>query len=141
MSERRSQDSEDAREWFRFAADDLGVAQHTIGSMEPCPYHLVAYHAQQCGEKVLKAFLIWRNVPYPLTHDVRLLLDRCAELDGASWIEQHRDAVRLIPLAVLGRYPSEVRTVSASEAEDAVAIARRLLDATLAVVKSEGLEL
>lgn len=35
----------------------------------------ICFHIQQTAEKLLKALLVWRNVDYPLTHDLGDLLD------------------------------------------------------------------
>ena len=45
-----------ARQWLAYADEDLRLAQHglTISITSP-PYRLIAYHAQQCDEKCLKA--------------------------------------------------------------------------------------
>ena len=53
------------REWAAHADDDMRVAQHTLTLHDACPYRLVAYHAQQCAEKYLKAFLVLRGVDFP----------------------------------------------------------------------------
>jgi len=43
-------------QWMSYADDDLRLAKNTLETMkEKCPYRLVAYHAQQCVEKYLKA--------------------------------------------------------------------------------------
>ena len=55
------------REWAAHADDDLRVAEHTLTLPDECPYRLVAYHAQQCAEKYLKAFLVLRGIDFPFT--------------------------------------------------------------------------
>ncbi|MBW1960508.1 MAG: HEPN domain-containing protein [Deltaproteobacteria bacterium] len=34
----------------------------------------VCFHAQQCAEKYLKAFLTFKNIDFPKTHDIGELL-------------------------------------------------------------------
>jgi HEPN domain-containing protein len=58
------------RQWLAYADEDLRLARHgltlTIGTP---PYRLIAYHAQQCAEKCLKAYLVLRHVDFPCTHN------------------------------------------------------------------------
>ena len=67
------------REWAAHADDDLRVAEHTLTLPDECPYRLVAYHAQQCAEKYLKAFLVLRGIDFPFTHNIARLLELCSE--------------------------------------------------------------
>ena len=134
MNGPRKANPDDPRAWIEYAASDLRAAEHTVKTLEPCPYWIVAYHAQQCAEKALKAYLIWKRLPYPHTHDLRLLLDQCQAAGGQAWTELHREVERIGPMGVLARYPSLIRTVTQDEAEWAVAAAGRLLEA----VKNEA---
>src|SRR5437667_8303624 len=54
------------------AAHDLRAAE--IGIENEAPLDTVAFHVQQCAEK-LKAFLNWKLVQYPKTHALGALLD------------------------------------------------------------------
>jgi len=47
-----------ALQWLAHAGEDLTMARHTLKLKSSCPYRLIAYHAQQCAEKSLKAFLV-----------------------------------------------------------------------------------
>ena len=40
--------------WLRYGDDDLRLARHGL-KLQNSPHHLIAYHAQQCAEKHLKA--------------------------------------------------------------------------------------
>ena len=57
------------RAWVTCANEDLRVAQHTLTLPNQCPYRVVAYHAQQCVEKYLKAYLVLRGTDFPYTHN------------------------------------------------------------------------
>ena len=63
-------------EWVEKAEHDLLVAGHTLTLGEQCPFDMVAYHAQQCTEKYLKALLVLRSGDCPWTHDLRILMQR-----------------------------------------------------------------
>jgi len=56
---------ETVKEWISYADDDLRLAEHTLKMIDDCPYNLVAYHAQQCVEKYLKAWLIYSGIDFP----------------------------------------------------------------------------
>lgn len=55
------------------AAHDLRAAE--IGIENEAPLDTVAFHLQQCAEKLIKAFLNWKLVQYPKTHALGALLD------------------------------------------------------------------
>src|SRR5437879_534671 len=55
------------------AAHDLRAAE--IGIENEAPLDTVAFHLQQCVEKLIKAFLNWKQVQYPKTHALGALLD------------------------------------------------------------------
>lgn len=91
------------REWAAHADDDLRVARHTLTLADECPYRLVAYHAQQCAEKYLKAYLVLGGIDFPFTHNIARLLELCAE--SADWAQQLKDAEEPTPFAITVRYP------------------------------------
>jgi hypothetical protein len=66
--------SDEAAAWLQFAADDLDTARVLLGAMPPRVRQSL-FHAQQAAEKSLKAFLIWHEQPFPLTHDLARLLN------------------------------------------------------------------
>ncbi|MEW6227130.1 MAG: HEPN domain-containing protein [Bacillota bacterium] len=79
-----------------YADDDLRLAQHGLTLTCGCPYRLIAYHAQQCVEKHLKAYLVYQGVDFPYTHNISRLLELCA--DEAAWADTLQDAEQLTPL-------------------------------------------
>lgn len=62
------------REWIEKAEGDRAVALREMQAAEPV-FDVVSFHAQQCAEKYLKAFLEERCIPFEKTHDLALLLD------------------------------------------------------------------
>ena len=110
------------KDWISYADDDLRLAKNTLETMkEECPYNLVAYHAQQCVEKYLKAYLVYLCVDFPYTHDIFKLM----QLFGveAHWIEKIQNAKDLTIYGVSSRYPEENEQVTKEEAYQAVSIA------------------
>lgn len=113
------------RQWLAYADEDLRLARHGLTmSVAPPPYRLIAYHAQQCAEKCLKAYLVLRRVDFPYTHNLAHLLDLCAA--HARWTEDLRDAEELTPFAITVRYPGEDKEVTQTEAVRALDLAERV---------------
>lgn len=66
-------DRDHARHLLRLAHSDLR-ALTGMEDAETFTDAIFGFHAQQTLEKGLKAWLSWLNIPYPKTHDLRLLL-------------------------------------------------------------------
>jgi HEPN domain-containing protein len=96
---------EEAREWLRFAAEDLDSAR-VFRDVRPRRVRQFLFCLQQSAEKSLKAFLIANGTPYPLTHDIDRLSRLCSTLDP-SLEPLMRECLPLTPFAGLSRYPSE----------------------------------
>ena len=136
MTAPRDEIAAHARRWAAHAADDLRVAQHTLTLTDDCPYRLVAYHAQQCAEKYLKAYLVLRGIDFPYTHNVARLLELCAE--HCDWAETLKDAEELTPFAITARYPGDDEPVRETEARRAVEIAIRVSQVIRAALIADG---
>lgn len=110
-----------AHEWLTRAEHDLRVAQYLL-TMDDPPPESVGFHAQQCAEKALKAYLTLHQVPFERRHDLNYLIDLCAPLDPG--FEQFRaQADELTPYAVEFRYPDALPLMSLMSARAAVEIA------------------
>ena len=125
-------------QWLRYAQEDLRLARHGLTMKSRVPYRLIAYHAQQCAEKSLKAYLVYHDVDFPYTHNISHLVELGTRT--GNWGKEMADAEELTPFAVSARYPGEEEDVTKQEALRAVSIAgtvrRRVLDKLLA----EGLD-
>ena len=82
------------------AAHDLRAAE--IGIENEAPLDTVAFHLQQCAEKLIKAFLNWKQVQYPKTHDLGALLDLAVPYQAD--LESFRQR-----LLAMGSYAVEMR--------------------------------
>lgn len=51
---------ETIRQWIIKAENDLKICQHELGNSDPVT-DAICFHAQQCVEKYLKAFLVFRD--------------------------------------------------------------------------------
>ena len=68
-----------------YADEDLSLARHGLTLESEVPYRLIAYHAQQCAEKYLKAYLVSRGVDFPYTHNIARLVELCAAPSPMDW--------------------------------------------------------
>ena len=90
-----------------------------------------AFHAQQAGEKYLKALLIAHRRPYPKTHDISLLMDLC-DRAGIEGVQAIRGCRLLTAHAVESRYTEDNAPVSDEELAEAKHAAERVRDFVLA---------
>ena len=58
------------QQWIIYGDEDLQLAKHGLTLASSAPYRLIAYHAQQCAEKYLKAYLIYYRIDFPYTHNI-----------------------------------------------------------------------
>ena len=116
------------------ADNDLKTAQ--IGIEHDGPLDAVAFHVQHAAEKLLKALLASRGVAYPLTHDLRALLNLA--VNEIPELESFRE--RLLPLnpyAVEIRYDHSVNPDS-EEITSALSTVEELRNAILDNIPDEA---
>ena len=128
-------------QWFAHADEDIRLA---LGAMnlpgdEGPPYRLISYHAQQCAEKYLKAYLVYQGVDFPYTHNISILLELCSE--HADWPKELEDAEELTQYVITTRYPGEDEVVTREEAQRAVEIAQRVRKQVQTALEELGLRL
>ena len=113
-----------AREWTDKGDNDLKNAVHTLKLGKDCPTDTVCFHAQQCVEKYLKAFLVALEKPFPRTHDVESLISLMPkDIRLGLTIEEQR---RLTEYATVLRYPGPYEAIPLTEAKQAVKLAQRV---------------
>jgi HEPN domain-containing protein len=89
--------------------------------------------------KYLKAFLVYKNVDFPYTHNLSRLLELC--LPYGSWVEKLRAAEELTSYAVTARYPEQREKVSKKDALRTIEIASLVRKTLRKILKQEGLNL
>jgi len=139
MSATKDEILQKVNQWVIYAEEDLCLAGHALSMSSGCPYRLIAYHAQQCAEKYLKAFLVFHGIDFPYTHNISRLLELCAV--KADWTETLSEAEELTPFAITARYPGEDEEVTKKEALHAIEIASRLRQVVENALKNEGVDL
>jgi HEPN domain-containing protein len=125
-------------EWVSVAEEDLRLACLALEVRRRCPHRMIAYHAQQCAEKYLKAFFVWRRKDFPFTHNLARLREYCGEC--ASWAADLVEAEELSVFAVTARYPGEAMKVSKTDAIESVNIASAAWCAKRCAMKGSNYE-
>ncbi|BAD85152.1 hypothetical protein, conserved, DUF712 family [Thermococcus kodakarensis KOD1] len=117
------------KEWLKKAEKDLILSRL---SLSEGIYDYAAFHAQQCAEKALKAFLVWSSKPIKKTHDIGELIILCSQIDGEFMELFELDVDLLTAYAVEARYPT-LHEPDREEAERAIELA----EIALSFVKSK----
>ncbi len=109
-------------DWMNHARSDLTLAK--IARHNDVLLDNLCFHAQQATEKSLKAVSIHRNIDFPKTHNIKLLLD---SLKSAIAIPEEisRSSI-LTDYAVTSRYPGKYEEIAESEYLEAIAIAEKV---------------
>jgi HEPN domain-containing protein len=113
------------QEWLAHAESDLRLAQLARADADVLPNQM-AFHAQQCVEKALKAVLVDATVDFPKTHDLKELI-LLIQASGRAWPEELNEARTLTGFAVEARYPGYVEQCSLNAVDGAIALAARVL--------------
>ena len=69
--------------WIRKAENDLINAKHSINIKPKPPLDTICFHAQQCAEKYLKAFLVFYDIEFEKIHDLGELVQLAMKEDGS----------------------------------------------------------
>lgn len=130
---------EKVKEWISLAEDDLRLALCAEQLKSNVPYRLIAFHAQQCAEKYLKAYLVYQNMDFPYTHSIATLLKLCGR--HTPWVKEIQDADLLTPYAITARYPGIEKKVTKQETIKAINIAEQVRQQVRTALKQLGVDL
>lgn len=112
------------RGWVGKAEGDRECARIVLASGPSGPMDTVAFHAQQCAEKYLKALLCSRLQDVPRIHDIEVLLARAGLRNR---VEAGLEEIRLLTgYATVIRYPGDYEPVTHEEAGRAIELADRI---------------
>ena len=95
-------------EWMEKAENDYAAVQQLLQASNPL-YEIICFHAQQCIEKYLKAWLQEANIHTPRIHNLQELLDMIVPT-LPDWSHWQPDFKRITGYAVDPRYPGDSRT-------------------------------
>lgn len=125
------------RGWVEKAESDLTNATIALGAGKACPADTVAFHAQQSTEKYLKAFLAFRGLDFPRTHDIGELIALMGT--GARVQLSVQEQRQLTSYGTVTRYPGDYEPITVAEARRAVALARRVRTAVRKLLPKDAL--
>lgn len=100
----------DHNAWLIKARSDLQSARK-LSRDDDETFDTAVYHTQQCAEKALKAFLVFKKHAPLRTHDLAKLIEVCDQYDG-SFKQLIDYASDLQPYAVYSRYPDDIFSVN-----------------------------
>ncbi len=95
-------------EWIEKAEEDYNSAKWLLQAPDP-GHNSICFHAQQCIEKYLKAWLQEADIPVPRTHDLEELLALIVPT-LPDWSQWQPDLKRITEYAVDSRYPGDSAT-------------------------------
>jgi len=95
------------KEWMRFAKSDLITAHHMFEDVYPKEIEISCYHSGQAAEKAMKAYLTFKGIVPPKTHDLITLCGLCKGYDD-TFSNILEICSNLAPYTVVVRYPNEL---------------------------------
>jgi HEPN domain-containing protein len=120
-------------DWLIKARQDLKASTFLFKEDEDL-WGLAAYHAQQCGEKSLKAYLAYKNQMINKTHNLVLLVDLCKGFD-IGFEKLRKNAIILTPYSSKFRYPDDICEPTKEAVEDALVCASKIFNFIKAKIK------
>jgi HEPN domain-containing protein len=103
--------------WFKKAESDLLVIQNNLNS-EKTPADACCFHSQQAAEKYLKAYLVSKQISFPKTHALEILVKICCEQNNI-FSELYFYTRRLSSYSVTPRYPDMLDDLTIEDAKEA----------------------
>jgi len=109
------------KQWLLKASNDLKTSRHELElPADEVVTDAVCYHSQQGAEKLLKAYLIYKNEDFGRTHNLEYLRQLCSKYDP-SFLKC--ELGQLSEYAVAVRYPDNLCDPDLSEAKEAYKLA------------------
>ena len=113
-------------QWLEKSYDDYISATVLMEKVFPPQIEIACYHCQQCAEKALKAFCVYKDAEVQRTHNLIVLCQQCITLDP-DFSGLISDCAQLTPYSVQTRYPNNIEILE-SEAKAALVLAKRIYD-------------
>ena len=121
------------KEWVKKSDSDFRVMKREFKVTEDPSYEAVCFHAQQCVEKLVKAFLVEWDLAFPKTHNIEELIKLTLPI-RPEWNVLIKSRAFLSEYATDSRYPGD--SVYKDEAQDAVNECIRLREIISEALKS-----
>lgn len=113
---------DDPLAWAEKAEEDWELAKSILRRKKPFT-GMACFHAQQCGEKYLKAILIAKGTEFPKTHDLVILTNLCENCGVLVGLEAEA-LDTLSSFVARTRYPGEEPTIE--DAREALEITKSI---------------
>jgi HEPN domain-containing protein len=123
------------KSWVEKAEEDYLVAERLLEDTEFHPYGAIAFHSQQCAEKLIKALLTHQRVQFPKTHDIEFLLDIVGSFNETLACAL-REAAKLSIYGIVVRYP-DLPEIDAARARKSFELAGLVRNSLLPLLRSE----
>lgn len=120
-------------DWLRHARSDYVLAQTPAGG--DILLETLCFHAQQAVEKSLKAVLVSKGIPPPVTHNLKSLVERLPP--SLTLPADVTDAVDLTDYAVTARYPGSYEEISLEEYQRAIRLAKSVTRWAESIISGE----
>jgi HEPN domain-containing protein len=125
-------DSKLIQDWFKYSQNDLISANHLFADLYPKQIEIACYLSQQCAEKALKGYLLFKDTEPPRTHNLVELCQICMNHDNI-FSEILNTCADLTPYGVAVRYPNAL-AVDEIITKSAIDNAQCILDFSLGKV-------
>lgn len=112
------------KDWLKKASSDLKASKKLSDDDET--FDCSVFHTHQCAEKAFKAFIVSVHQAIPKTHDLTLLLIRCAK-DDPMFMLLVDESKNLNAFGHDSRYPNDSFYVDRNGTEEAIAMAEKIL--------------
>lgn len=120
--------------WLTKADNDLQTAKLAL-EYKPELTDSICFHAQQCVEKCLKAYIVYLDKHIRKTHDLTPLVSLCEKYEP-EFGKFHDIADELSAYAIIARYPDDWREIPLEEATEAVIKAETVMEFVLEKLKT-----
>jgi len=129
--------SDIVKAWIRKAESDLINATNSINIKPKPPLDTVCFHAQQCAEKYLKAYLVQYEINFEKTHNLGELVLLAAKVDE-DFQEIIDISEKLTDYAVDIRYPFLLEEPTKEEARETIEMAEKIKKFVLSKLPKES---
>jgi len=96
--------------WLTIAHQDLHIAKLCFNDTTYAILAPAFFSAQQCAEKSMKAYLVYKKMLPPKIHDLIKLLQMCVKYDK-EFGSLLKEVSELNPYSITTRYPDELFSI------------------------------
>jgi HEPN domain-containing protein len=121
--------------WVLKAENDLKTGKDELSTINPAT-DTICFHAQQCVEKYLKAFLVHDGKEITKTHNISMILVDCKAIDPEFSRLSDENVDELSIYAVDTRYPDDFYMPTFEEAQSAIRLAETVKEFVAARIRS-----